>query len=108
MTKLWSHAAAQALSQLPSGSPEWLDLQEALSWRYGGRSLIILPLSSGHWAIFKRDFQALAITDELPTAEEFRQMSRESHDETRAKASVLREAPTGSAKSTTMKAEDLF
>jgi hypothetical protein len=58
VTKLWSHSAAQN----PTLSP---DEQEALSLRYGNSVVIVLPLSSGNFALFGADRQLKEIVDSL-------------------------------------------
>lgn len=55
MSKLWSHAIAQAG---PSVNP---DLAEALSRRYGKSKLIVLALRSGNFAIFGADHQIVSL-----------------------------------------------
>ena len=42
------------------------DEQEALSYRYGDASVIVLPLSSGAFAIFGRDFKLKEILKASP------------------------------------------
>ena len=51
------------------------DVQEALSLVQGNKTVMILPLSSGKFAIFGRDFQLYEIWDFAPDAEALRELS---------------------------------
>lgn len=99
--KPWSLRAAQA----PQRDA---DTQEALSGRFGSRSLVVLPLQSGRLAIFKRDFQLLAIADQVDFVDWWT-YSAEAKRQVDEKAEGLRQA-AGSAgvRSTETKAEEIF
>ena len=66
--KLWSHAQAQSL--VHAEGAEALQARELLSHRYGPRALIVLPLSSGAFAIFGPDRQLRQIAENATELEE--------------------------------------
>jgi len=53
------------------------DTQEALSIRYSNSTVLIVPLRSGNFAIFGRDFQLHTILDEAPSTSDLRRISAE-------------------------------
>lgn len=59
---------------LPSPTAD-KDVQEALSRRYTNAHVVILPLASGHFAIFDRRWTLHAIADGVPQAHELRAWS---------------------------------
>jgi len=52
------------------------DAQQALSWRYSNVTVLIVPLTSGRFAIFGRDGILHTILDEAPTGDELRTLSQ--------------------------------
>jgi hypothetical protein len=53
------------------------DEMEADSIRYGNRTILLVPLSSGNLAIFGRDFQLHTILTDAPTTAELQRLSEE-------------------------------
>ena len=53
------------------------DAQEALSAVQSNRTVLVLPLKSGRFAIFGRDYQLHAIFDQAPSAQELQDLSTE-------------------------------